>query len=324
MKQKSPSNPAKSTPYNAKNTNVLPFAHHFLPDLDVLIITYNHEELLKECVESVLAQQTTYTYRIHILDDKSTDNTSEIAANYAKQYPDRIIHHCHPINLGPTQNATFGFAQAHGRYVTMIEGDDYWCAPEKIQTMLEFLDKNEQYVGMVHDTLRTSDNSSVPEAKKEIYTFEDFATGNAHFHLSGTMWRNIYRGGFPFHHNELVGDIFTLMLYSSHGDVYYLDKPWSYYRVHEAGAFQGENPAKIKRHYTLTVQAMQLFQKYFHSGKAYKLLRQREAKFKLGWAKERIKTHPVLVLKLLPNIIWKEFICSTNGVKALKQWANGK
>ena len=58
--------------------------------LTSIIFTYNHDNSIAKCIDSILEQKTTYPYEIHIWDDCSTDKTSEICRKYAAQYPDKI------------------------------------------------------------------------------------------------------------------------------------------------------------------------------------------------------------------------------------------
>ena len=49
--------------------------------------TYNHERFIAQALESVLAQETDFPYRIIICDDFSTDNTRSIIMSYVEKYP---------------------------------------------------------------------------------------------------------------------------------------------------------------------------------------------------------------------------------------------
>ena len=57
------------------------------PLLTALIVTYNHKNHISKAIESVLAQKTNFDFQIWILDDCSTDGTSDIAREYANKYP---------------------------------------------------------------------------------------------------------------------------------------------------------------------------------------------------------------------------------------------
>ena len=56
-------------------------------DVSVLVISYNHEKFIEECLESVLRQKTDFSFEILIHDDASSDRTQNIIKRYQLQYP---------------------------------------------------------------------------------------------------------------------------------------------------------------------------------------------------------------------------------------------
>jgi glycosyltransferase involved in cell wall biosynthesis len=296
-------------PLQPRHPLPLSAAHSLLPDLDILVLTYNHGPFLTECLDSILAQNTSYSYRIHILDDHSTDDTSSIAADYAARYPDKIIHHLHTRNVGAIANVFYGYAQAKGSFWCLIEGDDYWSDTSKVQTQLDFLNENPSYVGTAHETLRTSNNTPVSEATRTRYTHEDMALGIVHFHTSSLIWRNIYGGAMPLLHNAPVGDIFAQVLYTQYGDIHNILKPMSMYRIHSQGTFQ--NIHRVKGYFQ-TIQSLTIYINLF-KGKTRRMLRQRLSRFRISWCLDRIRHAPLQTLPHFFMMILTEFMCTPNG-----------
>ena len=60
------------------------------PLVSVLTITYNHENYIRQAVESVLAQETQFPCELVIGEDRSTDDTWRIVSEYRDQHPDVI------------------------------------------------------------------------------------------------------------------------------------------------------------------------------------------------------------------------------------------
>ena len=58
--------------------------------VSVLVMTYNHGRLIRQAIDSVLAQRSSFDYEIVISEDCSTDGTREIVMEYAARFPDRI------------------------------------------------------------------------------------------------------------------------------------------------------------------------------------------------------------------------------------------
>ncbi|AOY75660.1 glycosyltransferase [Clostridium formicaceticum] len=110
--------------------------------VSVLMLTYNHENYIKEAIESVLRQDTSFTYELVIGEDCSTDNTRKIITAYKKEYPDIIKLNLHNRNVGGRKNFISTLPMCQGQYVALLEGDDYWTDEKKLQKQIEFLDNN--------------------------------------------------------------------------------------------------------------------------------------------------------------------------------------
>ncbi|MDD2635767.1 MAG: glycosyltransferase [Bacteroidales bacterium] len=123
-----------------------------IPILDIAILTHNHKDFILQCMESVLCQKTSYSFRIVVLDDCSTDGTTEILKNISKENPDKILLIVNDTNIGALKSATKGAGYVDAKYFCFLDGDDYWCNENKIQTQIDFLEKNPDYVGCFHDT----------------------------------------------------------------------------------------------------------------------------------------------------------------------------
>ena len=112
------------------------------PLVSVCIPSYNHAQYLPYCLESVLAQ-TYPNIEIIIVDDGSTDNSLEIAREYAAKYSDLIQVHTHPngANCGISKTSNLGFSLAKGTYWSGLSSDDA-LYKDKIAKQVEFLEAN--------------------------------------------------------------------------------------------------------------------------------------------------------------------------------------
>lgn len=95
------------------------------PLVSIITPTYNHEKFIGICIESVL-KQTYQNWEMIIIDDDSTDRTTQII----KKYTDSRIRYVHQEHLGVyklgiTYNKALSMAQ--GEFVVILEGDD--CLP---------------------------------------------------------------------------------------------------------------------------------------------------------------------------------------------------
>lgn len=118
-----------------------------MPRVNVLLVTYNHERFIRQAVESILMQRFDGEIEILVADDKSTDATVAIIRTYQQtdaRFSFRYLKS--PRNLGITRNYERGFAACTTEYVAVLEGDDYWTDPCKLDKQVRFLDAHRECV----------------------------------------------------------------------------------------------------------------------------------------------------------------------------------
>jgi glycosyltransferase involved in cell wall biosynthesis len=108
--------------------------------VSVAIITYNHEKFIAEALESVLMQVTDFRYEIVIGDDCSSDRTHEIIGDFQKNHPGKIRLLISETNIGVKKNLAQTIMACKGEYIALLDGDDYWTAPQKLRHQVGFLD----------------------------------------------------------------------------------------------------------------------------------------------------------------------------------------
>jgi glycosyltransferase involved in cell wall biosynthesis len=101
-------------------------------ELSVLIMTYNHENLIKQAIDSALMQLTSFNFEIVIGEDLSSDKTRDICCNYENLNPERIRVLETPRNFGMVGNFLRTLKECRGKYISLLEGDDYWLSPKKL------------------------------------------------------------------------------------------------------------------------------------------------------------------------------------------------
>lgn len=94
------------------------------PLVSIIIPTYNRAHLIRETLDSVLAQ--TYTnWECIVVDDGSTDNTFDAVSFYINQNS-RFIYHQRPVNKPKGANAcrNFGLSICKGNFIMFLDSDD--------------------------------------------------------------------------------------------------------------------------------------------------------------------------------------------------------
>ena len=102
-------------------------------NLCVCMITYNHEDFIREAIESVLKQETNFPFRLVIGEDAGTDNTRDICEEMALKHPGKILLLPYQQNLGMMKNFLRTYNKCDGDYIAFLEGDDYWTDNKKLQ-----------------------------------------------------------------------------------------------------------------------------------------------------------------------------------------------
>jgi glycosyltransferase involved in cell wall biosynthesis len=115
--------------------------------VSVLVLTYNHADYIGKALDSILAQQTDFPFEIVLGDDCSTDHTRSVIEGYMERNPGRINAKFHPQNLGNSGRYNFidTFNRCTGKYIAMLEGDDYWDDPQKLHKQVTFLEAHPDY-----------------------------------------------------------------------------------------------------------------------------------------------------------------------------------
>lgn len=104
------------------------------PLVSVIMPSYNAEKYLSEAIESVIAQ--TYSeWELLIIDDGSTDRSSELAEAFAAA-DRRISFYANPKNIGVAKTRNRGLDLAAGEWIALLDSDDLWHA-DKLEKQLE-------------------------------------------------------------------------------------------------------------------------------------------------------------------------------------------
>ena len=221
--------------------------------VSVIVMTYNHEAFIHQALESVLAQIATFPVEVIVSEDCSTDRTRDIVLDYGARYPDTIRLLLSDHNLRNNEVVARGINAAHGAYIALLDGDDYWISPHKLQRQADLLDSHPQSAICFHnaeviyeDGSREPHRWTPPEQKQEA-SLEDMWADN--FIATGSvMFRNHLIGEIPAWYIlscmiELNGVVFPItdwplhILHAEHGSISFINEVMSVYRQHRGGLY---------------------------------------------------------------------------------------
>lgn len=107
--------------------------------MSVIVPVYNAEFFIKDCLDSILAQDFS-GLEILVSDDGSTDKTRLLLEEYKNN--ERIVIFLQSENLGITENCNFLLNKASGKYICFFAGDDIML-PDKINKQYLYMEANE-------------------------------------------------------------------------------------------------------------------------------------------------------------------------------------
>lgn len=214
--------------------------------VSVVIAAFNHGKYIGQALDNILAQRCDFRIEILINEDKSTDNTAEILKQYEAKYPGifRIVYQ--PENVyskGIKPWCHILFPMAHGKYIAICDGDDYWDDVTKLQKQVDFLEANPDYVVTYHDAKVVDGSgtlikdSKLPDDRKRDFTSDEVMTGI--FLLTVSMvFRNVLREFPPEIGKVANGDSFIISMLGQYGKGKYMnDVSPAVYRIHQGGVW---------------------------------------------------------------------------------------
>jgi glycosyltransferase involved in cell wall biosynthesis len=112
------------------------------PKVSVCVITYNHEKYIRQCLQSIVDQETDFDFEVIVGDDCSTDGTRDIVREFAERYPGIVKPIYQEKNIGGgVHNFLTVHKAARGEFIAHVDGDDY-CLPGKLQAQADLLDSD--------------------------------------------------------------------------------------------------------------------------------------------------------------------------------------
>lgn len=111
-----------------------------MPAITIVVPIYNTEQYLPCCIDSILSQSFT-DFELLLIDDGSTDGSSQICDSYAEK--DNRIRVFHKENGGVSSARNLGLDNAKGEWVTFVDSDD-WIEDDYFQ--IPFDEKVDLYV----------------------------------------------------------------------------------------------------------------------------------------------------------------------------------
>lgn len=243
---------------------------HDDPLVSISVITYNHEPYIRECLDSLLMQETDFPFEICIGEDESKDGTREICVEYAEKHPDRIRlflrSQSEPVRKAYTAQYIYNGIETaeacRGKYIALCEGDDKWIDPLKLQkqvglmeadTSLVLVHSDFDRVDLVSGQYARSINKSCcvqhnvnPDKSTFIYDVLQlhYPITTCTVCMRASALHDIYTKHRDLFKQLAMSDIPRWCELANYGTFHYMDEPLGLYRVLRESVSNTQSPAR--------------------------------------------------------------------------------
>lgn len=217
------------------------------PFFSIVIPIYKVEKYLKECIDSILAQDFE-NYEVILVDDGSPDKCPDICDEYAANNP--LIHVIHKPNGGLSDARNAGMGLARAEYITFVDSDDFWKDKDVLTGILRVIKAN-GYPDIVTSDIIKYDDAEEKSLYPSVIS-EEYLNGVSkiemlrHFYYNqGDMKMSACQ---KFVKRELASNIlftkgllsedidWSIKLYSEASSICVYEKPYYCYRQNREGS----------------------------------------------------------------------------------------
>ncbi|MEY8409838.1 glycosyltransferase family 2 protein [Lachnospiraceae bacterium 62-26] len=257
--------------------------------LSIVVAAYNHEKYIEKTIQSIRDQIVDFEYEVIIGEDCSTDKTRNILKRIQKNCPDNFRFYYREKNLGAEKNFRDLYSKMRGEYFIVLEGDDYWIYPYKLQRQVDFLEKNREYIAYGHDVIVVDKDSikteyQYPSCKKTEYSLKDFSVSILPGQTATILSRNYFLDKkidkSILNVDYYAGDRRRAFLLAANGKVYCSQHKWSAYRYifHEGNSYSA-NISESEKTHAMDIELSKAMIKYAKNNNNSMAQRVAEAKY---------------------------------------------
>lgn len=208
------------------------------PLATVVVTTYEQEPYVAEALRSILAQEAPFLFEVVVGVDSSRDETAAVVEGVARDYPGVVRVLRHERRVGLLENFRRTHAEARGRFVALLEGDDYWTDRGKLAAQVERLVRRPEAAVCGHIVEQVGIDGRrlglIPERSQEgPLSRSEWVRRHCDFHTSSLVYRNFFSEGLPAsvrdERNRVV-DLPLKLALVARGEVDFIPRVWSVFR----------------------------------------------------------------------------------------------
>ena len=218
-----------------------------MPKVSVIIPTYNREEFIVETINSVL-NQTYKDFEVIVVDDGSTDNTKQKLEPFKSKI--KLIEQPNSERAVARNN---GVKNSSGEYIAFLDSDDIWIK-DKLEKQVKLLDSKPDVILTYGQSLRINEHGQkIKIAKRQLKGFSGEVFENLlmrNFVVSATpmIKKEYFEKTTGFQTKYIPYEDWEFWLrFSLLGKFYFLNQPFSYYRIHKNQSVKLVQAEKIEK-----------------------------------------------------------------------------
>ena len=136
--------------------------------LTLITPAYNKAPYIKDWAEGLAKQTYLDKMKILVIDDGSTDDSVELTKKYIAEYNLPAEISVNGKNLGLMYTTKQLYRRIDTEYFTVLDADDYYISPQKIEKAVKFLESHPDYSFYACNTLlEAPDGTQKPQRPKE-------------------------------------------------------------------------------------------------------------------------------------------------------------
>ncbi len=238
--------------------------------VSIICCAYNQEQYIEDALKGFMMQKTNFAFEVLVSDDASTDHTAEIIRKYEQQYPEIIK----PVYFSENQYSKGKppyntlWDKAHGKYLAICEGDDYWTSEYKLQKQFDALEAHPECDMCAHSAylVRASDCKTIgmiePMKEDGVLTMDKVIQGGGNFIATNSLFYRATLQHFPARFAAKYCIDYAVQMHGAmRGGIWYLSETMSAYRRGAENSwtlYMQKNQAVMVRHIHMMIDMLKM------------------------------------------------------------------